>query len=191
MGVKDKIGAWHAKLNGKIKIRLMNYLGVNAFAAFILTEIGKANARITDLDGIKITDLSEEINHERDLRLQQCNRLEIRVNKRIKQLQEEMMDRFGYVASRYDEILQMIGVLQKKGATSKDLAKKIDFLNNVHETAKLHYENYLIELKREISEFAKSDNAVVRLSSLESRITLMEIRHRESSDNGSRQELSG
>lgn len=82
--------------------------------------------------------------------------------------------------------------VKKHASDAYDAAYKIqhtildlDRIESLIEKGSSKYKEYLDQLKKDISTFKKTDNAIVRLAHLEERITLMEVNYREISHNGS------
>lgn len=71
-------------------------------------------------------------------------------------------------------------------------ADKFEFIDGLEEKVKYDYDKFLSQLKKDVLEFKKTDQSIMRLTSLEERITIMEIhhRHREQLTNGSGQDSS-
>ncbi len=69
---------------------------------------------------------------------------------------------------------------------------KFEFIDGLEEKVKYDYAKFLSQLKKDVLEFKKTDQSIMRLTSLEERITIMEIhhRHREQLTNGSGQDSS-
>lgn len=91
---------------------------------------------------------------------------------------------------KIDEMDDLVATMKKELATFRKLNEKLEILNGIHEKVKVDYDRYLKDLTdyhkthiemlhRDISEYKKNDNAVVRLSSLESRITLLELKQKD------------
>lgn len=118
---------------------------------------------------------------ETKLRMEQAKRHAAKTDKKIKELQDYFVER----------ISELEDIITRRNKKSTHLADRLEWaLNNftkiedVTLLAKENYDDYLQQLKTDISEFKKTDQAVMRLAHLEERITLMEVKHRENSHNG-------
>lgn len=91
---------------------------------------------------------------------------------------------------KVDEYENLCSMLRKEIGAFHQAGKKFDDLDALASKVKIEYDRYLKDLNtyhqthlemlhRDISEYKKNDNAVVRLASLESRITMLEIKQKE------------
>jgi hypothetical protein len=129
-----------------------------------------------------------EIEKEKKLRLEQGKR----ANEKVRNIASELnkfIDKIENIKIQYSALEIIVNKKNKKAA---HLIERFEWsLNNFEKIevitlkAKDHYDKYLLQLQRDISEFKETDQAVRRLAHLEERITLMELKYREYSHNDS------
>lgn len=98
--------------------------------------------------------------------------------------------------TKVDNIYELLDTLKRELGVFHGMKDKYENLDTLSSKVKIEYDNYIKQMidyheehlkrlhgviesyKKEISEFKKSDNAVSRLSTLEERITLLEIENK-------------
>jgi len=157
------------------------------------------NTRVIGQQMLMLDSCNSDLKNERKLRLEQARRFNMRVAKvagyykdlapKVDFINDDLSDKLENILSHCSELGEIV---HKKNKKYSDLIERMEWATNnfakiekITLQAKVDYDKYIDQLQKDISEFKKTDQAVMRLAHLEERITLMEINYREKSHNGS------
>jgi hypothetical protein len=144
-----------------------------------------------------LSEFNHSISNETRLRQAQCKKIKDNVKRLNKRCDDFELDFVEIKDTNKNIIQEMQSFINRhKGliSLSQRFTKALDDLHKLEDISKKglsDFDIYRKELLKDVEKFKKNDAAVSRLAHLEERITLMEIKQKGNSHNGSGENVSG